>query len=75
MMRGIYDKKGEQFAYVEGSALFTLEDEPSGFLRGEFIVDLAGNKRWRLVGDAIFTLDESQSIGFIGAETPSVDFD
>lgn len=74
-MRGIYDKKGEQFAYLQGNALFTLEGEATGYVRGEFIVDLAGNKRWRLVGDAIFTLDESESIGFIGAGAPTNEFD
>ena len=74
-MRGVYDKKGEQFAYVIGNVLYTLEDQPTGTLQGEFILDLAGKKRWRLVGDAIFTLNESESIGFIGAEAPGFDID
>ncbi len=43
-MRGLIDRKGEQFAYLQGSVLYTLEGEPTGRLEGEFIVDTAGNR-------------------------------
>ena len=69
-MRGVVDKKGEQFAYVLGNVLYTLEDEPTGRLEGDFIVDLAGNRMWRVVGDAIYSLDGAETIGFLGGEAP-----
>ncbi|MEM7333120.1 MAG: hypothetical protein AAF490_13605 [Chloroflexota bacterium] len=65
MRRGIVDKKGEQFAYLEGDILFTIEGERSGRLGKSYIFDLANNKVWRVVGDGIYTLDGNQSIGFI----------
>ncbi len=67
-MRGIYGRKGEQFAYLQGDMLFTLEDEHTGYLREEFIVDIRENQIWRVVGDAIYTIDGNQTIGFIGSE-------
>lgn len=70
-MRGILDRKGEQFAYVQGNILYTLADEPTGQIEGEFVVDLAGNRRWRIVGDGIYSLDGAETIGFFSAERPS----
>lgn len=67
-MRGVYDRKGEQFAYLNGGILYTLDGEPSGKHVGDYIVDLAGNKRWRIIGDALSSLDFSETIGYIGAE-------
>ena len=68
-MRGIYGRKGEQFAYLEGDMLFTLEDEHTGYIRQEFIVDMQESPVWRIVGDAIYSLDGNETIGFIGSET------
>ena len=31
-MRGLIDKKGEQFAYLVGNVLYTLDGEPTGRL-------------------------------------------
>jgi hypothetical protein len=67
-MRGLIDRKGEQFAFLQGDTLFTLDGEPTGYLRGEFIEDLAGNRVWRVVGDGVYALDGSETIGFLGAE-------
>lgn len=69
-MRGLMDRRGEQFAYFVGDVLFTLDGEPSGRLQGEFIVDLAGNRKWRVVGDGVYALDGSESVGYIGSEAP-----
>lgn len=69
-MRGLMDKNGEQFAYLEGDLLFTMEDEPTGRLQEGFIVDLAGNKVWRVVGDAVYTLDGNESVGYFSSESP-----
>lgn len=70
-MRGIMDRKGEQFAYLEGNILFTLEGEPTGKVEGEFVVDLVGNRRWRIVGDGLYSLDGAETIGYFSAERPS----
>jgi hypothetical protein len=66
--RGLISPKGELFAYVAGGQLYTLEGELSGRLTAEHILDLAGNPRWRRIGDAIYSLDGSESIGYLGAE-------
>jgi hypothetical protein len=67
-MKGLIDRKGEQFAYFEGVTLYTLDGEPTGRIDGQLIVDLAGNPIWRIVGDAVYALDGSETIGFIGSE-------
>lgn len=67
-MRGLIDRKGEQFAYLQGKTLFTLDGQPTGYLRGDFIEDLAGTRLWRVVGDGVYSLDGSETIGFFGAE-------
>lgn len=67
-MRGIYGRKGEQFAYLQGDKLFTLEGEHTGYLRKKFIVDLKDNSIWEVVGDAIYSLDGNETIGYIGSE-------
>jgi hypothetical protein len=67
-MRGLIDRKGEQFAYLQGSVLYTLEGEPTGQLEGEYIVDLSGKRIWRIVGDAVYSLDGMESIGYFSGE-------
>lgn len=69
-MRGLIDRKGEQFGYLVGNTLYTLDDEPTGRVEGQFIVDLAGNPMWRLVGDAVYTLDSSETVGYFSSEIP-----
>jgi len=70
-MRGLIDRKGEQFAYLEGDILFTLDGEPTGRLQGDYIVDLGGKRIWRIVGDGVYSLDGSESIGFFSTPVPS----
>ena len=69
-MRGLISPKGEQFGYLIGHTLFTMDDEPSGRLEGEYIVDLAGNPVWRVVGDGVYSLDGMETIGYLSAERP-----
>ena len=66
-MRGLIDRKGEQFAYLQGNTLYTLAGEPTGQLRDGFIEDLAGNRIWRVVGDGVYALDGNETIGFFSA--------
>jgi len=68
MMRGLIDRKGEQFAYLIGNVLYTLAGEVSGRFEKPFIVDTAGNKIWRVVGDGVYTLDGSETIGYLSTE-------
>ncbi len=74
-MRGIVSPKGEQFGYLLGDVLYTIEDEPSGRLQGQFIVDLAGNPVWRVVGDGVYSLDGMETIGYLTGERAESDFD
>ncbi|MBK8989349.1 MAG: hypothetical protein IPM39_25360 [Chloroflexi bacterium] len=69
-MRGLIDKKGEQFAVLRGQVLYDLEGVASGRREGEFIVDLAGKPVWRVVGDGVYTLDGSETIGYFGGDVP-----
>lgn len=69
-MRALIDAKGEQFAYVRGNTLYTLDDEPSGTLQTDYIVDLEGNRVWRVYGDGVYKLDSMEQIGYLSAETP-----
>ena len=67
-MRGLIDRKGEQFAYLQGSVLYTLEGGATGRREGEFIVDLSGKQMWRIVGDAVYSLNGMESIGYFSSE-------
>ena len=69
-MRGLISPKGEQFGYLIGYTLFTMDDEPSGRLEGEYIVDLAGNPVWRVVGDGVYSLNGMETIGYLSTERP-----
>lgn len=74
-MRGIVSPKGEQFGYIIGDTLYTLDDEPSGRLQGEHVVDMAGNPVWRVVGDGIYSLDGMETIGYMtGDREDSLDY-
>ena len=74
-MRGIVSPKGEQFGYLLGDVLYPIEDEPSGRLQGQYIVDLAGNPVWRVVGDGVYSLDGMETIGYLTGERAESDFD
>lgn len=72
--RGLHDRKGELFAYLEGDILYTLDGEITGRLAGDFILDTAGNQVWRVHQDGVYTLDFSEAIGYFSQTTPA-DFD
>lgn len=67
-MRGLIDRRGEQFGYFQGDVLYTLDDVATGRIEDEYIVDMAGKRIWRIVGDAVYALDGSDTIGYIGDE-------
>lgn len=66
MLRALIDRKGEPFAYLQGQTLYTLAGEATGRLKDGFIVDMAGNRRWRVVGDGVYNLNGSETVGFFG---------
>ena len=67
-MRGLIDRKGEQFAYLSANILYTLEGEPTGRLEGNFVVDLAGKPVWRVVGDGVYSLNSMETIGYFSSK-------
>lgn len=71
-MRGLIDRKGEQFAYLIGNTLYTLDGEISGRLEKGHIVDIAGNPVWRVVGDGVYSLDGRETIGYLSQEKPDL---
>ena len=68
--RGLMDRKGELFAYLQGDSLFSLDGELTGRLEGQFIVDTGGNRVWRVYHDGVYSLDGSEAIGYFSSETP-----
>lgn len=68
--KGLLDRKGELFAYLEGGTLFTLDGEVTGRIEGDFIVDVAGNRVWRVYDDGVYTLDGARAIGYFSSRTP-----
>ncbi|MGD2050271.1 MAG: hypothetical protein PVH03_12280 [Chloroflexota bacterium] len=68
--RGLLDRNGELFAYLEGNVLYTLDGEVTGRLEGNYVVDTAGNQIWRVMKDGVYTLDGSEAIGYFSSWTP-----
>lgn len=68
--RALISPKGETFAYLQGTQLYTLEGVLTGRLEGEFVVDLAGRPVWRVRGDGVYALNGLETIGFFGMPRP-----
>ena len=64
--RGLYDRKGEVFAYLSGDRLYTLDDEYTGRIEGDYVVDVAGKRIWRVYEDGVYSLDSMEPIGYFG---------
>ena len=69
--RGLLDRKGELFAYLEGDTLFTLDGEITGRIEGGYIVDTAGNRVWLVEHDGVYSLDGGRVIGYFSSRTPA----
>jgi hypothetical protein len=70
--RGLLDRKGELFAYLEGNILFTLDGEATGRLEGEFIIDMVGNRIWRVEGDGVYAIESGEAIGYFSESSPDI---
>ena len=68
--RGLLDRKGELFAYLEGDRLYTMDGEITGRLEGGYIVDTAGNRVWLVQQDGVYSLDGGRVIGYFSSHTP-----
>ncbi len=68
--RGLYDPKGELFAYLDGLVLYSLDSEPSGRIENDFIVDADGNKIWRIFNDGVYSLDSMEAVGYLTDGAP-----
>lgn len=72
LSQGLHDPKGELFAYLEGSVLYTLEGEATGRLEGGYIVDTTGNRIWRVEGDGVYSLETGQAVGYFSSSSPGI---
>ena len=68
--RGLHDRRGELFAYIEGDVLFTMDGEATGRLQGEYVIDMAGNRIWRVYQDGVYSLDSQEAVGYFSASSP-----
>jgi hypothetical protein len=68
--RGLCDPKGELFAYLDGLVLYSLDNEQTGRLEGDYIVDLEGNRIWRIYNDGVYSLDSMEAVGYLSDKTP-----
>lgn len=71
-MRVLISRKGEPFAFVRDHQLFTLDEALTGYLEGDYIVDLARQPIWRLVGDGVYSLDGMETVGYLTEERREV---
>jgi hypothetical protein len=64
MKRGIYDRNGELFAYLDGDRVYDLDGAQIGYRRGQAIYTMAGEPMWTLEGDGLYA--GGQNIGYLG---------
>ena len=67
--RGLYDRSGEVFGYLDGTRVFDLDSRQIGELRGRVIYDLEDERRWLVDGDALLDL-RGNVIGYLGEPAP-----
>ncbi len=66
MKQGIYDRKGELFAYLEGNRICDLDGVQIGVRRGQVIYNTDDDKMWTIEGDGLY-LDSGDAVGYIGS--------
>ena len=67
--RGIYDRDGEVFGYLDGTRVYDLDSRQIGELRGRAIYDLNDERRWLVESDALLDL-RGHVIGYLGERAP-----
>ena len=63
--RGLYNRDGEVFGYLQGSRVYDLQGNQTGEMRDRTIYDLDGTRRWLIDGDALLDL-RGNVIGYLG---------
>ena len=63
--RGMFNKDGELFGYLEGTTIFDLDDNQVGTIRDGVAYAQGGRAQWIIQDDGIFTL-KGESIGYLG---------
>ncbi len=64
--RGISNRDGEVFGYLEGNRIYDLQGQQTGVVQGQVVYDLDGGRQWLLDGDALLDL-KGNVVGYIGA--------
>ncbi|MBI5957608.1 MAG: hypothetical protein HY866_02665 [Chloroflexi bacterium] len=67
--RGMYDRDGELFGYIDGVRVYNRQGDLIGEMRGQAIYDLQEERRWLLDRDALLDL-RGNVIGYLGARVP-----
>jgi hypothetical protein len=67
--RGMYDRGGELFGYLEVTRVYDLDGQQIGELRGRVIYDQEDERRWLVDGDALLDL-RGNVIGYLGERDP-----
>ena len=66
-MNGVYDYRGECFAYIKGDKLYNLDDDVHvGFVTEKAILNLKGQVMWHRQKDGLYD-KHWVSIGYIGS--------
>ena len=65
LRRGIYDRDGEIFGYLDGERIYDLNGNQTGIGRGQVVYDLEENRRWLLDGDALLD-PRGNVVGYLG---------
>ncbi len=63
--RGIYNRDGEVFGYLQGSRTYDLEGNQTGTVHGQIVYDLDGKRRWLIHRDALLDW-RGNVIGYLG---------
>lgn len=69
-MQGVYDYRGECFAYIQGNKLYDLAGKHSGYVHEKTVTALDGSLVWHRDRDGLYDL-HWQSIGYIGSSENS----
>ena len=69
-MRGMYNRDGELFGYLQGSRIYDLDGVQTGVVRGRVIFDMNGDRRLRIDGDALLDI-RYNVVGYLGDRVPA----
>jgi len=67
--RGIYNREGELFGYLEGTRTYDLDGNLTGEVRGHTVYDLNDERHWVIDGDALLD-PHGNVLGYLGERVP-----